>query len=111
MDQDQASRLDDQDGQDEDERDQDEAETETDADERGGGRPFDNMREYAESTMQEFLAMYGLAGGELAKSVGRQLPPSFLNPAVSQHLQHQGKCHPLVFDLIHLIMYFDTYHG
>lgn len=47
------------------------------------------MREYAESTMQELLAIYGLAGGELAKSVSRQLPPTFLNPATGQH--HHGE--------------------
>lgn len=95
-DQDGASRLDEQEmiGE-EDERNQDETETETEAEER---RPFDNMREYAESTMQELLAIYGLAGGELAKSVSRQLPPSFLNPALGQHLQ-QGES-PLLIESI-----------
>lgn len=54
-----------------------EIETEPDIVER---KPFENMREYAESTMQELLAIYGLAGSELAKSVSRQLPATFLNP-------------------------------
>ncbi|XP_046747760.1 uncharacterized protein LOC124412150 isoform X1 [Diprion similis] len=49
--------------------------------------PTQGMREYAESTMQELLAIYGL-GGELAKSVTRQLPLNFLNPPVSHP---QGK--------------------
>lgn len=52
--------------------------------EREERKPFEGMREYAESTMQELLAIYGLAGGELAKSVSRQLPPTFLNPATGQ---------------------------
>ncbi|CAD6217082.1 GSCOCG00004661001-RA-CDS [Cotesia congregata] len=47
-------------------------------------KPIEGMREYAESTMQELLAMYGLAGGELAKTVTRQLPPTFLNPHTQQ---------------------------
>lgn len=55
-----------------------EADGEAECEER---KPFEGMREYAESTMQELLAIYGLAGGELAKSVSRQLPPTFLNPA------------------------------
>jgi hypothetical protein len=88
--QDQTSRLDE--GPDEDERN--ETENEAESEER---RPFDNIREYAESTMQELLAIYGLAGGELAKSVSRQLPPSFLNPAVGAHLQHQGSSHVPLF--------------
>ncbi|CAD1474307.1 unnamed protein product, partial [Heterotrigona itama] len=60
----------------EDDRVQD-GDGETECEER---KPFEGMREYAESTMQELLAIYGLAGGELAKSVSRQLPPTFLNP-------------------------------
>ena len=89
MDQDQLSRLDEQlDGQDDDERGQDEMENDMDTEER---RP-NEMREYAESLMQKLVqSIYGLEGGELAKTVSRQLPPSFLNPAVSQHLQQQGK--------------------
>ncbi|XP_012277586.1 zinc finger protein castor homolog 1 isoform X2 [Orussus abietinus] len=51
--------------------------------------PTEGMREYAESAMQELLAIYGLAGGELAKSVSRQLPPTFLDPPVGH--QPQGK--------------------
>ncbi|XP_066597426.1 zinc finger protein castor homolog 1-like isoform X2 [Prorops nasuta] len=43
----------------------------------------DGMREYAESTIQELMAIYGLSG-ELAKSVSRQLPPTFLNPTTGQ---------------------------
>ncbi|OAD55350.1 hypothetical protein WN48_04864 [Eufriesea mexicana] len=65
----------------EDDRGQD-ADGETECEER---KPFEGMREYAESTMQELLAIYGLAGGELAKSVSRQLPPTFLNPATGSH--------------------------
>lgn len=53
--------------------------------------PTQGMREYAESTMQELLAIYGL-GGELAKSVARQLPPTFLNPPL---IQPQGKSNSL----------------
>ncbi|XP_015439123.1 PREDICTED: zinc finger protein castor homolog 1-like [Dufourea novaeangliae] len=64
----------------EDDRGQD-GDGEVDCEER---KPFEGMREYAESTMQELLAIYGLAGGELAKSVSRQLPPTFLNPATGQ---------------------------
>lgn len=81
-----SNRLDDQDGQFEDEQGQ-EVENERGMDEK---RPFEGMmREYAESTMQELLAIYGLAGGELARSVSRQLPPTFLNPPSGQ--QPQGK--------------------
>lgn len=80
-----SSRLDDQDMQFEDDRGND-ADGEAEIEER---KPFEGMREYAESTMQELLAIYGLAGGELAKSVSRQLPPTFLNPNVGQ--QTQGK--------------------
>ncbi|KYN32959.1 Transcription factor castor [Trachymyrmex septentrionalis] len=80
-----SSRLDDQDIQFEDERGND-VDGEVEIEER---KPFEGMREYAESTMQELLAIYGLAGGELAKSVSRQLPPTFLNPNVGQ--QAQGK--------------------
>ncbi|XP_017759934.1 PREDICTED: uncharacterized protein LOC108550661 isoform X1 [Eufriesea mexicana] len=69
----------------EDDRGQD-ADGETECEER---KPFEGMREYAESTMQELLAIYGLAGGELAKSVSRQLPPTFLNPATGH--QPHGK--------------------
>lgn len=111
MDQDQgSSRLGD-DAHEEDERENLETENEAEMEERisnanavglavaaaaaAGGRPFDNMREYAESTMQELFAIYGLAGGELAKSVSRQLQPaSFLNPAAG-HQQHQGKLYIL----------------
>ncbi|EFN70426.1 hypothetical protein EAG_08721 [Camponotus floridanus] len=78
-----SSRLDDQDTQFEDERGN-EADGEAEIEER---KPFEGMREYAESTMQELLAIYGLAGGELAKSVSRQLPPTFLNPSVGQQTQ------------------------
>ncbi|XP_051165565.1 uncharacterized protein LOC127284252 isoform X1 [Leptopilina boulardi] len=78
-----SNRLDD--GQFEDEQGQ-EVENERGMDEK---RPFEGMREYAESTMQELLAIYGLAGGELARSVSRQLPPTFLNPPSGQ--QPQGK--------------------
>lgn len=78
-----SSRLDDQDTQFEDERGND---VDGEVEER---KPFEGMREYAESTMQELLAIYGLAGGELAKSVSRQLPPTFLNPNAGQ--QAQGK--------------------
>lgn len=80
-----SSRLDDQDIQFEDERGND-VDGEVEIEER---KPFEGMREYAESTMQELLAIYGLAGGELAKSVSRQLPPTFLNPNAGQ--QAQGK--------------------
>ncbi|XP_011346797.1 zinc finger protein castor homolog 1 isoform X2 [Ooceraea biroi] len=80
-----SSRLDDQDIQFEDERGND-VDGEVEIEER---KPFEGMREYAESTMQELLAIYGLAGGELAKSVSRQLPPTFLNPNTGQ--QAQGK--------------------
>lgn len=75
------SRLDDQDTQFDDERGND---ADGEVEER---KPFEGMREYAESTMQELLAIYGLAGGELAKSVSRQLPPTFLNPSTGQHAQ------------------------
>ncbi|KAL6438646.1 hypothetical protein ACFW04_004581 [Cataglyphis niger] len=78
-----SSRLDDQDMQFEDDRGND-ADGEAEIEER---KPFEGMREYAESTMQELLAIYGLAGGELAKSVSRQLPPTFLNPNVGQQTQ------------------------
>ncbi|XP_076293620.1 zinc finger protein castor homolog 1 isoform X2 [Lasioglossum baleicum] len=78
-----SSRLDDTPF--EDDRGQD-ADGEAECEER---KPFEGMREYAESTMQELLAIYGLAGGELAKSVSRQLPPTFLNPATGQ--QPHGK--------------------
>ncbi|KYQ55736.1 hypothetical protein ALC60_05378 [Trachymyrmex zeteki] len=78
-----SSRLDDQDIQFEDERGND-VDGEVEIEER---KPFEGMREYAESTMQELLAIYGLAGGELAKSVSRQLPPTFLNPNVGQQAQ------------------------
>jgi len=82
-----SSRLDDQDMiQFEDERGND-VDGEVEIEER---KPFEGMREYAESTMQELLAIYGLAGGELAKSVSRQLPPTFLNPSAGQHAQ--GEC-------------------
>jgi len=81
-----SSRLDDQDIQFEDERGND-VDGEVEIEER---KPFEGMREYAESTMQELLAIYGLAGGELAKSVSRQLPPTFLNPSAGQ--QAQGEC-------------------
>ncbi|KAI4490261.1 hypothetical protein M0802_010789 [Mischocyttarus mexicanus] len=54
-------------------------------------KPFEGMREYAESTMQELLAIYGLAGSELAKSVSRQLPPTFMNPNTGQHAQGKKK--------------------
>ena len=57
----------------EDERGQD-GDGEAECEER---KPFEGMREYAESTMQELLAIYGLTGGELVKSVSRQLPPTF----------------------------------
>lgn len=76
-------RIEQQDGENENE-------TETDGDER---KPFEGMSEYAESTMQELLAIYGLAGGELAKTVGKQAPPTFLNPAVGHHLQQQHQQH------------------
>ncbi|XP_050490121.1 uncharacterized protein LOC126873368 isoform X4 [Bombus huntii] len=69
----------------EDDRGQD-GDGETECEER---KPFEGMREYAESTMQELLAIYGLAGGELAKSVSRQLPPTFLNPPTGH--QPHGK--------------------
>ncbi|XP_036148361.1 uncharacterized protein LOC105829072 isoform X3 [Monomorium pharaonis] len=78
-----SSRLDDQDIQFEDERAND-VDGEIEIEER---KPFEGMREYAESTMQELLAIYGLAGGELAKSVSRQLPPTFLNPNAGQQVQ------------------------
>lgn len=78
-----SSRLDDQDTQFEDERGND-VDGEAEIEER---KPFEGMREYAESTMQELLAIYGLAGGELAKSVSRQLPPTFLNPSAGQQAQ------------------------
>lgn len=68
----------------EDERGQD-GDGETECEER---KPFEGMREYAESTMQELLAIYGLTGGELVKSVSRQLPPTFLNPPTSGHQPH-----------------------
>lgn len=82
---DESNRLDDQDGQFDDDRVQ-EVEGEGAVE---GKRPFEGMREYAESTMQELLAIYGLAGGELARTVSRQLPPTFLNPPSGQ--QPQGK--------------------
>ncbi|KYM80898.1 hypothetical protein ALC53_08645 [Atta colombica] len=82
-----SSRLDDQDIQFEDERGND-VDGEVEIEER---KPFEGMREYAESTMQELLAIYGLAGGELAKSVSRQLPPTFLNPNVGQQAQDWRK--------------------
>ncbi|KAK9307076.1 hypothetical protein QLX08_002415 [Tetragonisca angustula] len=69
----------------EDDRAQD-GDGETECEER---KPFEGMREYAETTMQELLAIYGLAGGELAKSVSRQLPPTFLNPPTGH--QPHGK--------------------
>lgn len=68
----------------EDERGQD-GDGEAECEER---KPFEGMREYAESTMQELLAIYGLTGGELVKSVSRQLPPTFLNPPTSGHQPH-----------------------
>lgn len=80
-----SSRLDDQDTQFEDDRGND-----VDGEVEVERKPFEGMREYAESTMQELLAIYGLAGGELAKSVSRQLPPTFLNPNAGQ--QAQGEC-------------------
>lgn len=70
-------------GQSDNERTQD---IETDSDER---KPYEGMPEFAESTWQELCAIYGLAGGELAKSVSRQLPPSFFNPTIGQ--QPQGE--------------------
>ena len=79
------NRLDDPDGPFDDDRGQ-EVENEGGVEEK---KPFEGMREYAESTMQELLAIYGLAGGELARSVSRQLPPTFLNPPSGQ--QPQGK--------------------
>ncbi|XP_029680634.1 uncharacterized protein LOC115246139 isoform X1 [Formica exsecta] len=82
-----SSRLDDQDTQFEDDRGND-ADGEAEIEEQ---KPFEGMREYAESTMQELLAIYGLAGGELAKSVSRQLPPTFLNPNVGQQTQGRVK--------------------
>ncbi|XP_018398806.1 PREDICTED: zinc finger protein castor homolog 1-like [Cyphomyrmex costatus] len=82
-----SSRLDDQDIQFEDERAND-VDGEVEIEER---KPFEGMKEYAESTMQELLAIYGLAGGELAKSVSRQLPPTFLNPNVGQLAQGKIK--------------------
>lgn len=86
-----TSRLDDHDPQFDDDRIQ-ETEPDTDVEER---KPMENMREYAESTMQELLAIYGLAGGELAKSVSRQLPSTFLNPHTGQiqfnSSQNQGQ--------------------
>lgn len=69
----------------EDERGQDGEEREAECEER---KPFEGMREYAESTMQELLAIYGLTGGELVKSVSRQLPPTFLNPPTAGHQPH-----------------------
>ncbi|KAK0166422.1 hypothetical protein PV328_004843 [Microctonus aethiopoides] len=62
-------------------------------------KPYENMREFAESTMQELLAIYGLASGELAKTVSRQLPSQFLNPHQMSSQQHQisrnnlNQCH------------------
>lgn len=79
MDQD-ASRLDEQDMTFEEDRTQ-EAINEIDSEER---KPFEGMREYAESTMQELLAIYGLTGGDLTKSVSGQLLPAFLNPSTGQ---------------------------
>jgi len=79
-----SSRLDDQDTPFEDDRGND-----VDGEVEIERKPFEGMREYAESTMQDLLAIYGLAGGELAKSVSRQLPPTFLNPNIGQ--QAQGK--------------------
>ncbi|XP_015595893.1 uncharacterized protein LOC107268048 isoform X2 [Cephus cinctus] len=76
-----SGRLDEQEPQFEDDRAQD--------GEHEGRIPTEGMREYAESTMQELLAIYGLAGGELAKSLSRQLPPTFLNPPASQQQQQQ----------------------
>lgn len=78
-----SSRLDDQDIQFDDERG-------NDVDEIEERKPYEGISEFAESTMEELLAIYGLAGGELAKSVSRQLPPTFLNPSVGQ--QAQGEC-------------------
>ena len=82
---DESNRLDDQDGQFEDDRGQ-EVENEGGVEEK---RPVEGLSEYEESMMQEFLAIYGMAGGELARSVSRQLPPTFLNPPSGQ--QPQGK--------------------
>ncbi|XP_063985247.1 uncharacterized protein LOC135166671 isoform X2 [Diachasmimorpha longicaudata] len=87
------SRLDDHDPQFDDDRIQ-ETEPETDIEER---KPMEDMREYVESTMQELAAIFGLAGGELAKSVSRQLPSTFLNPHTGQILfnpnpNQSGQC-------------------
>jgi hypothetical protein len=87
-----SSRLDDQF---EDERGNDEVDGEVEIEER---KPFEGMREYAESTMQELLAIYGLAGGELAKSVSRQLPPTFLNPSAGQQAQGESGWSWIVVD-------------
>ncbi|KAF7411721.1 zinc finger protein castor 1-like isoform X1 [Vespula maculifrons] len=92
-----SGRLDDQDTPFDDDRMQDgDGDGDVDGDGDGDGdveveceerKPFEGMREYAESTMQELLAIYGLSGGELAKSVSRQLPPTFMNPSTGQHGQ------------------------
>ncbi|XP_057320750.1 uncharacterized protein LOC130664708 isoform X1 [Microplitis mediator] len=75
-----SSRLDDQDTPfDDDPADALESEVER--------KPIEGIPEYAESMMQELLASYGLAGGELVKNVSRQLPPTFLNPHTGQQLQ------------------------
>ncbi|XP_034951460.1 uncharacterized protein [Chelonus insularis] len=76
-----SSRLDDQDGEAFDDDPVQDLEPEVER------KPFEGMREYAESAMQELLAIYGLAGGELAKTVSRQLPPTFLNPQTGLQIQ------------------------
>ncbi|XP_017883371.1 uncharacterized protein LOC108626928, partial [Ceratina calcarata] len=69
----------------EDDRGQDGGDGDAECEER---KPYEGMGEFVESTMQELLAVYGFAGGELAKSVSRQLPPTFLNPATGGHQPH-----------------------
>ncbi|KAG7209836.1 hypothetical protein KM043_011443 [Ampulex compressa] len=85
-----SGRLDYQDAQFDDERGQD-VYGDAECEER---KPFEGMREFAESTMQELLAIYGLAGGELAKSVSRQLPPTFLNPTTGQQAHGESLFRP-----------------
>lgn len=111
LEQDRASSRMGDDAQDDEERENLETENEAEMEERmsnagavglavaaaaAAARPFDNMPEYVESTMQElFATYYGLAGGELAKSVSRQLQPaSFLNPAAGNQMHQQGKSTP-----------------
>lgn len=89
--------LDQEDGQFEDDRGQDVdcgANSEVESEER---KPFEGMREYAESTMRELLAIYGLASGELAKSVSKQ--PTPLNPIINQQTGGEEFFH-LFLDLV-----------